>query len=121
MPIITKQCGSCKQNKEMNTWNFYKDKRTQDGFCPTCKECRRKIRKVSYKKHSTTTNAKVVARKQELLVWTTQYKVERGCCKCGEKHPACLEFHHNKDNKDVNIAYARKCGWKKERLLVEME
>lgn len=34
----------------------------------------------------------------------TAYKVARGCEKCGEKHPATLDFHHlDPTTKEYNI------------------
>lgn len=29
-----------------------------------------------------------------LRQWVAAYKVERGCQRCPERHPACLELHH---------------------------
>lgn len=26
--------------------------------------------------------------------WVRELKVSRGCADCGERHPACLQFHH---------------------------
>lgn len=37
--------------------------------------------------------------------WTRDYKSERGCARCGENDPVCLEFHHvDPSVKEVNIA-----------------
>jgi hypothetical protein len=41
-------------------------------------------------------------------------------CKCGEGHPACLDFHHRESNKVLGIAEIPKAGWSKERLLAEI-
>lgn len=49
------------------------------------------------------------------------HKAERGCEKCGERHPACLSFHHmDGDTKEANIAslIGRGASWR--RLLAEM-
>ena len=37
--------------------------------------------------------------------WTVNYKRERGCVKCEEDDPVCLEFHHiDPSEKEINIA-----------------
>jgi hypothetical protein len=42
-----------------------------------------------------------------------------GCMQCGEKHPACLDFHHrNPEEKEGHIGEFRKFGTK--RLLAEI-
>lgn len=34
------------------------------------------------------------ASRNRKYLYISQYKVERGCRDCGEKHPACLDLHH---------------------------
>ena len=39
--------------------------------------------------------------------WAREYKVARGCTKCGENHPAVLDFHHLKgSNKEMCMSEA---------------
>lgn len=53
-----------------------------------------------------------IEQKQYIRRWLWRYKKEHHCVKCGEEHPACLEFHHkNKHEKEVTIAHAIKKGW----------
>lgn len=33
-------------------------------------------------------------RKKEISNWFKSYKINLSCKICGEKHPACLDFHH---------------------------
>jgi hypothetical protein len=33
-------------------------------------------------------------RRTALRTWVSDYKRERGCSRCDEHHPACLDFHH---------------------------
>lgn len=52
----------------------------------------------------------------------TALKVDRGCARCGEKHPACLEFHHRSAaEKEHNISQlcASNAGW--ERIQTEID
>lgn len=39
MKTIQKRCTKCGDKKDVTTDNFYKDKRTLDGFCSECKRC----------------------------------------------------------------------------------
>jgi len=42
-------------------------------------------------------------------------------CKCGERHPACLDFHHHGDDKVISIGDAVKHGFSVERIMREIE
>lgn len=35
--------------------------------------------------------------------WVEDYKIEKGCCKCGIKHPAVLDLHHRNNNGEKNF------------------
>lgn len=60
-------------------------------------------------------------RKQRVIDFMVQYKSERGCYLCGEKHPARLDFHHLGE-KTVNISSAvRQLGWSIQKVSVEIE
>lgn len=51
-----------------------------------------------------------------------EYKVNRGCERCPELHPYCLEFHHPDPSlKDVHPANMIKKGWNFERLIAELD
>jgi len=42
---------------------------------------------------------------EELRQWLGQYKSKLCCVKCGENHPACLQFHHrNREEKSFTIS-----------------
>ena len=49
------------------------------------------------------------------------YKVSRGCCQCGEKHPAALDFHHTEDNKEFDIGEAVAKCFSIARIIAEMQ
>jgi len=51
--------------------------------------------------------AHVTRRKKQIKKWFSDYKSTLSCSKCGENHPATLEFHHSK-------------GFKKDRAISEM-
>ncbi len=48
------------------------------------------------------------AREKKVLIWLKEYKKSLGCKKCGENHPACLEFHHiNPKEKKFSLGRAK--------------
>jgi DNA-directed RNA polymerase subunit M/transcription elongation factor TFIIS len=63
------------------------------------------------------------ARHQKLDEAVRAFKVGKGCRECGERHPACLEFHHpDPSTKDVNPSdLVRAKGWSLERLMAELQ
>ncbi|MBX7173794.1 MAG: hypothetical protein K1X72_22685 [Pyrinomonadaceae bacterium] len=62
------------------------------------KEKRREYQKEYMRKWYEKNKAKhisyVRARDKKILTWLKEYKSSLQCEKCGENHPACLEFHH---------------------------
>jgi len=59
---------------------------------------------------------KIKARRRE---WLAELKTARGCCRCGETHPGCLEFHH-KGSKGFAISTAFRAGLSREKILIEV-
>jgi len=58
-----------------------------------------------YAKNKESEIAHVTKRKKQIKRWLQDYKENRKCLKCGEIHPATLEFHHLEGlNKDRNIS-----------------
>ena len=52
----------------------------------------------------------------------TNYKADRGCSRCDEKHVACLQFHHrNPAEKDFSITDLLKYHRSMEILMKEIE
>jgi hypothetical protein len=44
------------------------------------------------------------------------------CGRCGESHPACIQFHHrDRFAKEFDISAARRGGFALERLMAEIE
>jgi len=65
---------------------------------------------------------RVAKRKAELRAWLDEYRSSLSCEKCGENHPACLDFHHkDASKKDFSIANIKGMGWGKERVLLEIQ
>jgi hypothetical protein len=54
--------------------------------------------------------------------WLIDYKKGLACVRCGENHPATLQFHHrNHGEKEFEIALYTTLGFSKARLLAEIE
>lgn len=60
-------------------------------------------------------------RRRRLQQWLTEYKREYCTCeRCGETHPACLDFHHI-DEKAMDVSRMANHGYSKQRIREEME
>ena len=92
----------------------YKDKEEKRAYD-------REYYKKNKKKINTRRYTRCRGKRKKIRADIAEIKSAKGCCKCGEKHPACLAFHHTGDDKEINIADAVRRGWGKERILKEME
>ncbi len=53
--------------------------------------------------------------------WLIDYKKGLACVRCGEDHPATLQFHHrDQQEKEFEIALYTALGFSKARLLAEI-
>jgi len=60
-------------------------------------------------------------RKEELRGWFTAFKRDEcECSRCGETHPACLDFHHV-EGKRLEVSEMVSLGYAKETILEEMD
>ena len=74
-----------------------------------------------HQRHKVRRIARVHERKQNLSKFYNEIKVNAKCIRCGETHPATLQFHHlNPEQKDFNLAEAVRRGFSKERIQEEM-
>jgi hypothetical protein len=65
--------------------------------------------------------AKVKARKREVWDWFREYKKTLVCFRCGQDHPATLDFHHrDPSKKDFLPSRACSVGMSKQRILEEI-
>jgi len=99
---MTKKCPRCKKNKELT--EFHKNKAKKDGLQHVCKKCR----KIYIRKHYLQNKKAYVNRRKKQqgrikkLIWEIK---KNSKCKCGEGHPAVLDFHHrNEKDKKYNIS-----------------
>lgn len=75
-----------------------------------------------YEKNKAATYARVKKRRNEIRRWLDEYRSTLSCVKCGESHPACLDFHH-RDSKTKEFGLGNISGWGygKQKLLREIE
>ena len=84
-------------------------------------EYKRKWNKKYYLEHKQQELMRVKKRKNALNKWFKNYKEKLKCSKCGEKHPACLEFHHrNSEEKFLILSQLINRGYSKERIIREV-
>lgn len=127
----TRRCSRCKTEQNIDAFLVVRGYRVSP-----CRECRTKLagiwrkkhqvrlaakRVVWYAKHKGEQKKRVSVRVSQSYVRLQSYKVERGC-PCGERHPACLDFHHrDPKSKEFYITIAAKRGWAWSRIAAEVE
>lgn len=104
-----KKCSKC--NRILPFDSFRWKNKSLNKKHSQCKECEKEAERLRY------TQDKI--RKESIIERTYQYKQnnidyinlykQQGCCKCGEKRPYVLDFHHtNPEEKDNTIAHMLK-------------
>lgn len=115
----TKKCPKCETDLSLS--QFYKNKSRKDGYSNYCKPCKKEANKKDYVKHKSRYQAQARGYKDKIVAYIKQYK-ENKFCKCGESHPACLQFHHkDPSTKSFNISDARKNVCSVENLQKEID
>jgi hypothetical protein len=62
------------------------------------------------------------ARLHKLMAWFVELKETFSCRRCGETHPATLQFHHRDPSlKEISVALAIRRAWSQKRILAEVE
>lgn len=80
---------------------FHKNKNRKDGYQHICKDCKKIYIHENYLKNKKSyfdRNIKTRNKNKE-LVWNIKLKSK--CIKCGENHPAVLDFHHKNKKKQI--------------------
>lgn len=91
----TKTCITCKQSKSID--NFALRSRSTNVHRSSCKECYNNKKRANYKSNLTIRleyKKKSQSRRREIKKWFKDIKSQYRCVKCGESHPACIDFHH---------------------------
>lgn len=90
-----KRCNNCATEKDYSEFN--RNKLKKDGLQTYCRPCAQKFNNDNYR-NSPERRAKLRARdKQEThksYQMIFRHKRFVGCCKCGEREPVALDYHH---------------------------
>jgi vacuolar-type H+-ATPase subunit E/Vma4 len=85
-------------------------------------EKRREYRRMWYALNNESERAHVSRRKKEIKKWFIEYKESLKCIKCGENHPATLDFHHkNRKDKLFGINTKVHAGYSIDKIKKEIE
>lgn len=114
-----KKCHKCKVEKLLEDFPANASKR--DGHSETCLECKRAYNREHYKQNKKYYIDKEKKRRVDLTDWFIEFKNTLRCEKCGETHPALLDFHHkDSSKKETTLSQAVNRKWKKDRILEEV-
>ncbi len=112
----------CKCKRELQLEDFCKNKKRKDGHGSFCKECNKAYHKKHYKLNKEEYLSANRVRINENKAFIKNYKAERGCCRCPEKHPICLQFHHiDRNSKEMAISTAVGEGRSMKLVMLEIE
>ena len=114
----TKKCCGCKKNLPRSC--FKSRKRASDGLQSQCIDCQRAYRRQHYLANKKKYIGKAAVWRKSFRGWWKDYKVRFKCAECGENHPACIQFHHNEDDKEETVSRLVMSGCK-QRVLKEIE
>ena len=68
-------------------------------------EYQKEYQKGWYQRHKEKVLERRKRRKIKMRDWFRKYKSRLYCIECGEKHPACLQFHHkNREEKSFTVS-----------------
>jgi hypothetical protein len=109
-----KICSKCKQEKPLD--QFHKNKKLKDGLSVWCSDCHKLNKKEHYKNNKEQYSKNVFNNS----LWLLEIKMGLQCEKCGENHPAALDFHHLDPNeKELKISSRVTCNSKKKEKILE--
>ena len=75
-----------------------------------------------YKQNRSRVVNDISERKRQLASWLQAYKATLKCSRCGEDHPACLDFHHRiPSDKEFTAAWMAKWGWSIAKMQAEIK
>lgn len=113
----TKSCSICKEELPIENFKPRGGKRT--GWQSQCISCQKEYRKSHYLANRTKYILKAKENTKKFRDWWRLYKSQFSCIKCGESHPAAIDFHHPNDDKEGNIAQLVSDG-NKQRIIDEI-
>lgn len=114
-----KICNICKRTLPLTDFN--KKKSNPDGHQGQCRECSKEKNKSHYGRNKQSyLDRNDKNRKIRRSKWI-EFKRTLKCERCGENHPATLDFHHLDPNeKDFNLSGKAFYGYSVERIHEEL-
>ena len=105
-----KKCPVCKKKKSDSEFN-----KKKDGLSSYCRKCSKAYLKKHYRKNTDHYAKKRKDYQRKYHEWFNNLKLKYPCAKCGESHPACIDFHHKASvKKDAPVSsVVRRYGPKK--------
>jgi len=119
----SRRCKRCKADTLLLRWRADPSMRQRRKERDAEPDVRKRLRETAnryFREHPVKTREyqrRIKVRRRE---WIAELKSARGCCRCGETHPGCLDFHH-KGSKGFAISSAFKAGLSRAKLLIEIE
>lgn len=84
-------------------------------------EKRKELQRAWYQRNKEHHAAKAKEHRNEVQTWLRTYKSSLKCERCGEDHPACLQFHHSDPStKDSSVREAVRNNCSIEKLKEEI-
>jgi len=80
---------------------------------------KRENQRKNYSKNRKIIIKRVAERRRKIKKWFQEYRKDLKCSKCGENHPATLDFHHKKE-KIRGINFLTHWGYSKETIKKEI-
>lgn len=112
----TRVCIRCPEKGPQPVSAFHKRGNSYSSWCKACKKAHHQT---YYQNTKDDQNHKRNLRRREVIEWIRDHK--KGCSRCPETHPACLQFHHRDPaEKEFNIGEAIRLGWSVERIEAEI-
>lgn len=98
-----KVCTKCEIQKPIE--EFAWKNKAKGRLCSNCKLCQSVMRKDYYLRNKDSELKRIRDRKNKILTWYHEIKNSLYCNRCGENHPAVLQFHHtDPSSKEGNIS-----------------
>lgn len=113
-----KVCSTCKINKDISS--FHKNPKKKDGVQSKCKDCCSLYHREHYLKNKQKYVNNASIRRMDTKKVYSELKSKLKCVKCGENHPACLDFHHT-DPTTKEYSIARMAGEGRSMVSIKKE
>jgi hypothetical protein len=114
---MQKICTLCKLSKDETAFHRRGKIKT-----PWCKSCRKVYDKNYHALNKDKRIQQALIRRDKTKVFMRELKSQLKCIRCGENHPACLDFHHrNPKEKLMTVGQVFQRGWSISSIKKEIE